>query len=493
MQQQFSPYFKWLRQYPLLLLLLPMIGIIVLSEYKGYPIHLLRSTEADYIDQPSSFLITITDDGLERNKTFRYTAILLARIDSIHQPLNQQAYLYFLKQRPLPSCGDTLLIRTTIQRGAQMGNFNYGLYLRRQDIVGIGVVSNYVTLAKTHATSNKSSFFSSLRNSLIQRYRQLGIDGAELGTLSALTLGYREEIDSDIRLAFQRSGAMHVLAVSGLHTGILYSVLFAIFTLFGRFKPLYEQTVRRTLLSLILITCLWLYASLTGFSPSVVRSVIMLTMFEAAHIFYRQSVSLNSLFAAAFFILLVRPNDLFSIGFQLSFAAVVGLVVIVPKIAHLISQLPIPSSTLLRPLRQTFLPYISGVIIVSLIAQIFTMPLTMYYFSQLSNYFLLTNIIVLPLAWLIFVVALLTLTLGYIPYIGSGLAYILNLLVKTLNHSVLWIEHLPHSTTQVFITLPMVFLLYAAIAFAYLSIRRSNYYLIPTCVSVIIFCYLFIQ
>ena len=164
-----------------------------------------------------------------------------------------------------------------------------------------------------------------LQHRLAQRYHELGILNQEAGTLSALTLGYREDLDPDIKRSFRQSGASHVLAVSGLHTGIIYAVVLNLLTGFGFWKPLYEDKKRRIVNGVIIIVVMVFYALLTGLSPSVCRSVLMLTLIEVAYMSYRNPIRFNSIAAAAFLILAFRPNDLFSVSFQLSFAAIVSI------------------------------------------------------------------------------------------------------------------------------------------------------------------------
>ena len=135
----------------------------------------------------------------------------------------------------------------------------------------------------------------------------MGIDGKELGILSALTLGYREELDKDVQRAFSASGAMHVLAVSGLHTGIVWGIVVWILTLGGWRLPLYEERWKRWVLSGGIITILWGYAFVTGLSPSVMRSALMLTFWELSGLFEKQTSRWNPILSAAVIILIINP------------------------------------------------------------------------------------------------------------------------------------------------------------------------------------------
>lgn len=290
---------------------------------------------------------------------------------------------------------------------------------------------------------------------LYQRLESAGLSGDELATVGALTLGYKEDLDKELRHHFQASGAAHVLAVSGLHTGIIYALLVWLLTLGGRYRPLYENKWGRRAISLIIIVFMWGYAWLTGMTPSVVRAVLMVSLFEFGRMVYRQSFSLNTIAAAAVLILLAQPSDLWSVSFQLSFAATAAIVILADKMGTIIMY---------DKMRKTFwgkiYNWVVGILVVSLAAQLGTLPITMYYFHQVSSYFLLTNLIVLPLATLLVPCGLLTIALGG-SMVGIWVGKVTHGLAWAMNHSVAWIESLPGSTVAVSISLTMVGIYYA--------------------------------
>ena len=293
-----------------------------------------------------------------------------------------------------------------------------------------------------------------VQEQLYGRLAAAGLRGDELATVGALTLGYKEELGKERRRHFQASGAAHVLAVSGLHTGIIYGVLLWLLTLGGHVKPRYENRAGRWTISLVIISVMWFYAWLTGMTPSVVRAVLMVTIFEVGRMAYRQAISLNTIAAAAVLILLVKPTDLWSASFQLSFTATAAIVLFAKHM-----ELYLRRKEWLGTWKGRLFDWIAGTIIISIAAQLGTLPLTMYYFGQMSNYFLLTNLIVLPLATFLVPFGLLSIALG-----GSWLGLIVSkatwALAWAMNHSVEWIEHLPGSLTYVSVSLPMVIVYY---------------------------------
>lgn len=297
-----------------------------------------------------------------------------------------------------------------------------------------------------------------LQERLYGRLEAGGLKGDELATVGALTLGYKEELGKELKRHFQASGAAHVLAVSGLHTGIIYGILLGFLTLGGRYKPLYENRLGRRALSMTVIGVMWFYALLTGMTPSVVRAVLMVTIFEIGRMAYRQAFSLNTIAAAAVLILIVKPTDLWSVSFQLSFAATTAIVALVGGGAFSINRY-LGLSKYRDRIWGKAIVYFLGIIVVSVAAQLGTLPITMCYFGQISNYFLLTNMIVLPVASFLVPSGLISIALG-----GSSAGVLFSKATKGLawvmNHSVEWIESLPGSTTHVSIGLGMVAIYY---------------------------------
>ena len=486
---------EWTRRNPVFLLLLPLIAGILCCRYTGYPVDLLQDTEADWLDSLYTFRAVLTDYPQAREKTVRCEAALLARADTAEVlPAEGKVFLYLVpdsahaarNRNTLISMqiGDTIVVRTRITRAGLLGGFDYGNYLRMQGITGTAVVRKdqwRLFPCRETAWWKLPNPARRVQHTLYGRFRSLGIEGDELATLGALTLGCKEDLDPALRRSFQRSGAAHVLAVSGLHTGIIYAVLLALFTCFGRCKPMYDNRLGRIALSSAVIVCMWGYALLTGMTPSVVRSVLMLSVVEVGRMGYRQAVSLNTLALAALLILLFRPRDLFSVSFQLSFAAVAAILLFGGGLVQ-VFRLPFPPR--FRAGR-----YVADLLGISVAAQLGTLPVALYCFGQCSNWFMLTNMLVLPLTGLIVVLAFAALCFGGIPVVGTLLASGAKGLAWLLNHTAGWVESLPGATTDMRISAGMAVLLYGAMACGYAGLNRSLWWLVGTAGCLAAFCY----
>jgi competence protein ComEC len=468
-----------LRAYPMVVLLVPVVLFLLICNYWSWPVNLLRDTECATLDSLCSYAFVVQTEPRDTKKCWRYEAeIVMAN----RETATGRALIYVLRDstKAAPQTGDTLVAQTRLHRGDSIDNFDYGLYLRRQGIIGTAFVSRYAILRNQNPAPQPS-----LQKRLYRRLAAAGLSKDELATTAALTLGYKEDLDPTLRQHFQASGAAHVLAVSGLHTGIIYGLLLWLLTLGGRRKPLYEDRIRRTLLSVVLIGTLWGYAWLTGMTPSVVRCVVMLTIVEIGRILYREAFSVNTIAAAAVLILLARPLDLWNVGFLLSFAATTAIVILARDVERFVHLQKAFENKGLRIVDWTI-----GTIIISLAAQLGTLPIGMCVFGQVSNYFLLTNLIVLPLATLLVPCGLATIALGG-TLVGKSIGYITYGLAWLMNHSVGWIESLPGSVTHVECSLTMVVLLYSALITGWLTIHKSLWWLIGVVGSVTTFCILF--
>jgi len=270
-----------------------------------------------------------------------------------------------------------------------------------------------------------------LRNQLVNTLSDKGLGQQELAVVSAMTLGDKSLIDKDLKNDYSRSGASHVLALSGLHLGIIYFV-FSFMT--ARWRRRYHHWSRPVSEGLILIT-MWSYVVLVGMSPSVVRAAIMMTVYSLLSLQNRNRSSLNALAFTAIIMLVADPMILFNISFQLSFVAVAFILLYQGRIYSLI-----PSST--HPIVKWCWRFLS----VSLAAQLGVAPLTAYYFHQIPSYFLLSSLVVMVFTPLIIYLSLLFFLLMWLPVVQSWLVVLLSWLVHIQNTCLQGVSSLSGST-----------------------------------------------
>ena len=355
------------------------------------------------------------------------------------------------------------------------GEFDYKRYLERR---GIYHTLWLDTLQWQRTESNHpltpGQIASRARNHLLSVLSRNGITGEEFAVASAILLGYSDFLDDDLRRIYSGSGAMHVLCVSGLHVGIVYMVLAFLTTFLKRWK---RGPWIRTLFTILAI---WIYAMITGLSPSVTRAATMFSFVAAGNLASRKTNIYNTLAASAFFILLFNPFLIAETGFQLSYAAVLGIVSIQPGIYKLLS----------------FKNYIAdktwALLTVSLAAQIGTFPLALYYFHQFPVYFLLTNLVVIPLSTVIMALGVLFFVLSPFSFTGYYAGKALAGSLWVMNRSAEVIENLPGSVihgisltgTEVWLTYGIVFFTVAWFITAKNAFRRVSFLLLLAFVAV---------
>lgn len=257
------------------------------------------------------------------------------------------------------------------------------------------------------------------RDRLVDMLRSAGVGDASLPFVAAMVLGERSGLTAEVREDYSRAGASHILALSGLHLAIVYTLISLIASrwVFGR-----------VLSSLMKIAGVWAFVLLSGSSPSVVRAAVMITLYVMVRLSCRKTPSVNTLSFAALVMLLYRPHQLWDIGFQLSFSAVYFIVAYSGRITRLLSRDCGFVGTLRRKLAEFA--------VVSSLAQLGTAPLALYYFHNLPVYFLVSSAIVIPCATAIIYATVGLLALGCLGIGTQTVAAALDFIVDWMNSSV---------------------------------------------------------
>ena len=273
-----------------------------------------------------------------------------------------------------------------------------------------------------------------LRHRLQREYMRPAFDGDVLGVLSALTLGDKNGLSEEVRAAYTDAGVAHVLALSGLHVGVIYAMLAFLM------RGVLRRRDLRWLRELGTIAVLWLFALMVGMSASVVRAVTMCTLYILSRWVSGESDSINVLSLAALVMLLVHPLYLFDVGFQLSFMAMAAILWLEPHLERFFHR------SALHPI----LAYFVGVVCMSLAAQLGTFPLTLYHFGTFPAYFLVTNLVVIPYLYVVLLLTLLwwLLVLAGLPW-ATTLGHGVQLLVGCMNDLLSWIGHWPGAVLHV--------------------------------------------
>lgn len=311
------------------------------------------------------------------------------------------------------------------------------------------------------------------RDFLLNIYHRNGLEGNEFEILSALTLGYRKSIDPEIKQVFAVTGASHVLAVSGLHVGIVYLFITLVF---GFLK---KGRMSRIIFFILSVTSLWSFAFITGLSPSVQRAALMFTVVAAGENLHRPTNIYNTLAASAFILMVFNPNLFFDAGFELSYAAVLGIVYFQPRLVSLFH----PGNRLVN--------YLWGLFTVSVAAQITTFPLSASYFHQFPVYFWMSNLVVIPAAFVFIMLGIVILVTSPLPAIPAFIATVAGYLVKGVYFLLQQIGSLPGSLVAGF-RFPfsyavVTFFLLMFLLFFIETKRKGYFFLALYCIPVMLF------
>lgn len=295
------------------------------------------------------------------------------------------------------------------------------------------------------------TYFLERRAKLLDRLSESGVDGSAYAVVAAMALGDKSQLTTELRDAYAISGASHILALSGLHLGIIYTLL----------SLLLSRRRWQMVSQIVIIVSIWLFVFLVGLSASVVRSAVMVSIYALLSLGHRDKLSVNTLAFAAIVMLLFNPMALFDVGFQLSFMAVLTILLFYPLLESLWSQPFLLDHRLFR--------WLWTMLSVSCAAQIGVAPLIAYYFGRISCYFLLANLVVVPAAALILYLSLAVLLI-------PSLAYLLIYIVDTLNQLLVSIAALPGASIEGLHPTPLqVWMVYVIIGAVYLLlIRRTS-------------------
>lgn len=362
-------------------------------------------------------LITVSDSIIKTKGKIH----LYIHKDSLVNPLNYGDFLHVYGRF------------YTVPGPDNPSEFNYKKYLERQGIYSHAFVkSQHVRLASNKRSGSFLKWAYSVRESASTIIDKNIPASRENGIAKALLLGIKDHLDNEIKKAYSSAGAMHVLAVSGLHVGIIY-LLVKLFL--GRLRQS-GKWGKRTF-GFISVLVIWTYATVTGLSPSVLRAATMFSLVAISQASAREGNIYNTLGFAAFLLLLLDPYLIYSVGFQLSFAAVIGIVYLQPKLYRLID------------LKNVILDKAWAITCVSIAAQLATFPLSAYYFHQFPTYFLVSNLIVIPASFLMLVGGVLMLIIDPIfSTIGEGIGFLLYQFMWLVNETISYVHILPNSLIE---------------------------------------------
>ncbi len=348
----------------------------------------------------------------------------------------QKIILYFQKEEKVNelTIGNQLLLHKypdTLIDASNPGGFNFKLYAASQKIY----YQIYLKKGEYQITDNQQlSFPKKILNQLsiwvLKTLNQFISGEKEASVAEALLIGYKKNLDKELLQAYSNTGVVHIIAISGLHLGMIYGLLLFIL------KPLKKIKYSSWLPSFIILVIIWIFTLVTGAAPSILRSAIMFSFIVLAKQQGRSSPIYNSLAASAFCILLYNPLYLWDVGFQLSYAAVISIVAFSKPIMNLFYF----ENKLLKSAWE--------LTSITLSAQLCTLPLLLYYFHQFPNLFIFTNFIAIPLSGLILYAEILLLVIAPLTPLATVIGKLTTFLIKQMNELIENTARIPFAVTE---------------------------------------------
>lgn len=385
------------------------------------------------VDKDEGVMVEIASYTESRPASYKATVRVLGGYrEGRWEPSGGKALVYFDKKAgTVPEFGEIYVLNgplREIEGPKSPFEFDYRKYLSTQQIFHQRFVREG-DFRKVGETPNRSLFGYAIRANVYTHevFSKVLTGPGQLGVAEAMIGGMRSELDAETLQWYTDTGTVHALAVSGMHIAILFWVLNAVFGLFlNRQKWPFIACV---------LFFLWSYAIFTGLSPSVCRSTLMFTIFQVGIFLRRSGNPVNTLFFSALILLMIVPGWIHDVGFQLSYLAVLGILVFYPWLSRKLR------------FRQKALQWLWEATAVSVAAQVYTLPLTLYYFHQFPNYMLLANPVVGLISMPLLPVGLLLLFLFKVPVLGVLLGYLFKGLIVVMNACVYYVHTLPAAVT----------------------------------------------
>lgn len=377
--------------------------------------------------QPQQFFVSIEDLPV---KTERYTklpvSINFIKYQNKWHFVQGKTIVYLREASHLNfEIGDELMLEakfSVVNEPKNPYEFDYRTFLENRNIFHVV----YVKPTEIHISGSLLQSFSlnrigaDIKHKVVSTLRNSGLSQQAFSIAAALLVGYDDEIDSGTMQSFSHSGTLHVLSVSGMHTGVLFGIFVFLFGLFDK------NNQYKKLRCFCVVAGLSFFVLITGFSPAVLRAGLMLSLIVIGQTFYKQGNAFNTLFLSAFILLLINPCLVKDIGFLLSYAAVFGIMYLYPILSR-------------RFYFDNWLAQkINTLTLMSVSATLFTLPISLYYFHQFPTWFVFSNLVIIPLSTALMIGAIALVCLSKIGFVKQALVFGIN----KFNALMLWFAQL---------------------------------------------------
>jgi len=451
---------QWLRGVTILLLFVVAGGIAVYVKDIRNNLQYVGT----YYKPSQAVLLTIDEPLVDKANSYK----ALATVTAVQQgrqwkTVKGDVLLYFYKGKSAPRLhyGSQIILHAPLQPIKNSGNpgtFDYKQYCLFHDIVYQSFVypGQYTMLWQDGGNSLQRTLFN-VRDATIAALQKTIPRDKEQAVAEALLIGYRDKLDPDLVQAYTNTGVIHIIAISGMHLGMIYLLLLAIFSRLPGTKT------TRIVEAVVVIFVLWLFSFLAGAVPSITRAAVMFSVMAVGKLISRQARPYNTLAASAFILLMYDPFYLWDAGFMLSYSAVLSIMAFFKPIYNWFY------------VKNKVLDFLWKGMAVNIAAQILTLPVILLYFHQFANTFLLSNLLAVPLSEIILYAEIVLLFVVLIPVVAGWLGIAVYGLIIALNWFINWVSHLPFALwDNIYADIPQTLLLYVFIlAVCYWLLRKA--------------------
>lgn len=403
----------------------------------------------------SIIIASLVESPVEKNKSYKAVAEAYA-MDQQNglKRTKGKMIIYFSKDSSIAEntfYGSTILFKKPLQPIKNSGNpgaFNYQRYCLFQDITHqVYLTKNDFTISENQLQPAWLLWLEKCRVYILRHLKKYIPGKREAGVAEALLIGYRNDLDRDLVQQYSNTGVIHVIAISGMHLAMIYGLLVILL------RPLQKSNKTKWIRGAVILLILWGFSLLSGAGASILRSVVMFSFIVIGESMTRQVSVYHTLSASAFFLLCWNPFLLWDIGFQLSYAAVLSIVVFLKPVTNWFY------------FRNKITDAVWKLCAVTLAAQILTTPLAIYHFHQAPNLFLLSNLVVVPLSGIVLYAEIILCLLPWLPFAAEWVGLAITLLLQWMNSFTAWVNDLPYAVSSDILISPIqVLLLYAFIA-----------------------------
>lgn len=389
-----------------------------------------------HLADTSNLIVTLQEPLVSKSNSYKS----MASIDWLYrgqgwERVSGHVLLYFKKDSAPPGLryGSALILHQPLQRitsSKNPGSFDYATYCARQDIhYQVFLRKGSYSVLNGYHSNAVTAFLIRTRNAVLGIIRKAMPAEKTYSVAEALLIGYRDDLDKNLVLAYSNTGVVHIIAISGLHLGMIYGLLLVLL------KPFRQQRWLHWGKPLIILSVLWAFSLLAGAGASILRSVVMFSFIVIGESLGRKNHIYNTLAASACCLLVHNPYFLWDVGFQLSYTAVLSIVIFMKPLYRRLYF----GNQLLKTAWQ-----LSAI---TLSAQVLTLPLVLYYFHQFPNLFLFTNFIAVPLSGIILYGEMLLLLVHPVGLLGQFTGAALSFCINLLNRLIEQTSRLPFAVT----------------------------------------------